>query len=44
MSPILAPVILIALASFAAMSLPEGSVARVVLETLGNRNIALWRA
>ncbi len=42
MSPILAPVILIALASFADMALAEGHIVRTVLDTLGNRNIALF--
>ena len=42
MSPILVPVILIALASFADMTMAEGAMARVVLDTLGNRNIAMF--
>lgn len=42
MSPILAPVILIALASFADMTMPEGNTVRMILDTLGNRNIALF--
>ena len=42
MSPILVPVILIALASFADMTMAEGSTARTILDTLGNRNIALF--
>ncbi|MGE4353373.1 MAG: GntP family permease [Oscillospiraceae bacterium] len=42
MAPILVPVILIAMASFADMNLAEGSTARVVMDTLGNRNIALF--
>jgi GntP family gluconate:H+ symporter len=42
MSPILLPVILIALASFADMALAEDATLRVVLDTLGNRNIALF--
>ncbi|MGE4485412.1 MAG: GntP family permease [Oscillospiraceae bacterium] len=41
-SPILVPVILIALASFADMNLAEGSTGRVLLDTLGNRNLALF--
>ena len=42
MSPILVPVILIALASFADMTMAEDAMARVVLDTLGNRNIAMF--
>ena len=42
MSPILVPVILIALASFADMTMAEDATARVVLDTLGNRNIAMF--
>ncbi|MDD3346529.1 hypothetical protein [Oscillibacter sp.] len=42
MSPILLPVILIALASFADMTMAEGSTARVILDTIGNRNIAMF--
>lgn len=42
MSPILVPVILIALASFADMTMAEDVMARVVLDTLGNRNIAMF--
>ena len=42
MSPILVPVILIALASFADMTMAEGDTIRVLLDTLGNRNIAMF--
>ena len=42
MSPILVPVILIALASFADMTMAEDAMARVGLDTLGNRNIAMF--
>ena len=42
MSPILVPVILIALASFADMTMAEGDAVRVLLDTLGNRNIAMF--
>ena len=39
-APILVPVILITLASFAGMTMAEGMAARDVLQTIGNRNIA----
>ena len=42
MSPILAPVILIALASFADMTMAEGDPVRTVLDILGNRNISMF--
>lgn len=42
MSPILLPVILIAAASFADMALEEGNSVRTFLDTIGNRNIALF--
>ncbi|WP_295581694.1 GntP family permease [uncultured Oscillibacter sp.] len=42
MSPILLPVILIALASFADMTMAEDAGLRVFLDTIGNRNIALF--
>lgn len=42
MSPILVPVILITLASFADMNLEKGNAVRIVLDTLGERNIALF--
>ena len=42
MSPILVPVILITGASFADMYLEKESMLRVVLDTLGERNIALF--
>lgn len=42
MSPILLPVILIALASFADMTMEEGNAVRTFLDTLGNRNVALF--
>ena len=41
-SPILVPVLLIAAASFMTLYLPEGNRARVVMSTLGNRNVALF--
>lgn len=41
-SPILVPVILITAAAFADMGLPEDNSVRYVLDTLGNRNIALF--
>lgn len=41
-APILVPVVLIAVASFADMNLAEGAAARIVLDTLGERNIALF--
>lgn len=42
MSPILLPVILITMASFADMTMAEGDAVRVFLDTIGNRNIALF--
>ena len=42
LSPILVPVVLIALASFADMTMEEGNTIRTILDTLGNRNIALF--
>ena len=42
MSPILLPVILIAAASFADMALEEDNAVRTFLDTIGNRNIALF--
>ena len=42
MSPILAPVILIALSSFASMALAEGNAVRSLLEVIGNRNISMF--
>ena len=42
MSPILLPVILIAVASFADMTMEEGNAVRTFLDTIGNRNIALF--
>lgn len=42
MSPILAPVILIALSSFASMALAEGNTVRSLLEVIGNRNISMF--
>lgn len=41
-APILVPVILITAASFAAMDLAEGSTLRIVLETIGEKNVALF--
>ena len=41
-APILVPVILITLASFAGMTMAEGMAARDVLQTIGNRNIAMF--
>lgn len=42
MSPILLPVILIAIASFADMTMDAENSVRIFLDTLGNRNIALF--
>ena len=42
MAPILVPAILIAVASFADMYLPEDSAVLAILDGLGNRNIALF--
>lgn len=42
MSPILLPVILIALASFADMTMAEGDAVRVFLDTIGARNVAMF--
>lgn len=42
MSPILAPVILITLASFADMTMADDSAVRLFLDTIGNRNISMF--
>jgi len=42
MSPILAPVILIALASFCDMTMPAESAVRMFFDTIGARNIAMF--
>ncbi len=42
MSPILLPVILIAIASFADMTMDAENSVRIFLDTIGNRNIALF--